>query len=473
MMCRTSIYPGKKNSRLMNFPTLVIILLTLFVVAQGCNPVDSIEPTGTIEKPVTLIVEVSPSPSFTPSPLLSLTPTSTEKIEDQSISKSTKQAPLTRSTDTLVPTETSAPIEPVTPGWILFSNYGSGYLESINIIHTSGKGSRELFKSENPNQLETPFWRPDGQWIAFVGHPLNKAGNDIYIVRQDGSELTRLTYTKGIKRANSWSSDGKWIIYSQTIGEPRQAEVDLYEIEVETRFIRQITNTEGIYEHSPVYSPGGDEIVYSSKKEGPGQEFHLYIMNRNGSDVRQISEIPIFSGMISPDGEKIAYSSSDDCEDIYTIDLTTNKVIRLTDLPGSERHPSWSSDNQWLAFMASEVCGNGVTGGDIYIVRIDGKGLKKLTNINKENPVWHAWAPLPAIQLNKSYTITESGSDLKLRQEPSLQAEILDRLKEGEVIDVIEGPIEADEYLWWKVRVESDGQEGWVAENPGWFAPSE
>jgi hypothetical protein len=471
-MCITSIHLGNKKSSLMNHPTLVNILLFLIIVAQGCNPLDSIEPTGTIEKPVALTIEISPSSSITPSPLLSPTPSITEKIENQSAATSTKLVLQTRSTDTLVPTEISATLEPDIPGWILFVNY-PGYPEYLDIIHTSGKGWRTVFKGENPNHLQSPFWRSDGQWIGFVGHPLNKAGDDIYIVRPDGSELTRLTYIEGYKRANSWSSDGKWIIYSQTVGEPRQAEVDLYEIEVETRFVRQITNTEGIYEHSPVYSPGGDEIVYSSIKEGPGQEFHLYIMNRNGSDVRQISEIPIFSGMISPDGKRIAYSSLDECEDIYIIDLSTSRIQKLTALPGSETHPSWSPDGEWLAFMGRDTCGNGVTGWEIYIVRKDGKGLKRLTHIHEENPVWPAWAPLPAIQLNKSYAITESGSDLKLRQGPSLQAEILDRLKEGEVIDVIEGPIEADEYLWWKVRVESDSQEGWVAENPGWFAPSE
>ncbi len=473
-MCNTTTKLINKLFCLVNLPPFTAILLSLILLVQGCNPLDSIEPTGTIEKPMTLTEEISPSPSITPSPLISPTPSSNEEIENQSNTTSTKQVIPTRSTDTPVPTETSTPIEPDTPGWILFTNYDSFYQESLDIVHTSGIGWKKIYSGDYPDFPQAPFWRPDGQWIGFVGGPSNEDGDDIYIIRPDGSEINRLTYIEGYKRANSWSPDGKWIIYSQTVGEPKQAEVDLYEIEVKTKIVRQITHTEGIYEHSPIYSLGGDEIVYSSVKEGPGQKFHLFIMNRDGSDVRQVSEMPIFNGVISPDGKKIAYSSSDKCEDIYTIELSTNKIIRLTDLPGSETHPSWSPDGRWLAFMGMDTCGNpGLTGWEIYIVREDGKGLKRLTHIDEENPIWPAWAPLPAIQLNKSYTITESGSDLKLRQRPSLQAEILDRLKVGEVIDVIEGPIQADQYLWWRVRVEGDGLEGWVAENPGWFAPGD
>jgi hypothetical protein len=81
------------------------------------------------------------------------------------------------------------------------------------------------------------------------------------------------------------------------------------------------------------------------------------------------------------------------------------------------------------------------------------------------------WSPLPAFQAGKTFTITESGAQLKLRASPSLTGDVLEMLEEGEHILVLEGPEEVDEYLWWRVRVDSNGQEGWVAENPGWFAP--
>jgi hypothetical protein len=35
---------------------------------------------------------------------------------------------------------------------------------------------------------------------------------------------------------------------------------------------------------------------------------------------------------------------------------------------------------------------------------------------------------------------------------------------------VLEGPVEAEDYLWWRVRLEGSDDEGWVAEIPGWFS---
>jgi hypothetical protein len=57
-----------------------------------------------------------------------------------------------------------------------------------------------------------------------------------------------------------------------------------------------------------------------------------------------------------------------------------------------------------------------------------------------------------------------------MRSSPSLTGTILDRLEAGETVMVLEGPKAAGEYLWWRVRVEASGEEGWVAENPGWFS---
>ena len=68
--------------------------------------------------------------------------------------------------------------------------------------------------------------------------------------------------------------------------------------------------------------------------------------------------------------------------------------------------------------------------------------------------------PLPALQPGKSYTITESGDGLNLRRSPALSGEVIKKLKEGDEIQVLEGPVEADENLWWRVRLEGSDDGG-------------
>jgi hypothetical protein len=60
-----------------------------------------------------------------------------------------------------------------------------------------------------------------------------------------------------------------------------------------------------------------------------------------------------------------------------------------------------------------------------------------------------------------------SGAGLNLRQQPSTYAKVMANVKEGTALTVLEGPSEADGYVWWMVRT-PDGAEGWAAAN--WLA---
>lgn len=56
------------------------------------------------------------------------------------------------------------------------------------------------------------------------------------------------------------------------------------------------------------------------------------------------------------------------------------------------------------------------------------------------------------------------GAGLRLRAEPSTEGRLVTGVREGTALTVIDGPEEADGYVWWKVRA-PDGKEGWGAAN--------
>jgi WD40 repeat protein len=72
------------------------------------------------------------------------------------------------------------------------------------------------------------------------------------------------------------------------------------------------------------------------------------------------------------------------------------------------------------------------------------------------------------LRLNYPYQITASGDNLNLRTVPSLNGTILQKLHKGDGINTVDGPIFADDFIWWKVKIQ-DGNEGWITERPGWF----
>lgn len=57
-----------------------------------------------------------------------------------------------------------------------------------------------------------------------------------------------------------------------------------------------------------------------------------------------------------------------------------------------------------------------------------------------------------------------AGAGLNLREQPTTYSRIVGNSIEGTVLTVLEGPSEADDYVWWKVRA-PDGMEGWGAAN--------
>jgi hypothetical protein len=55
---------------------------------------------------------------------------------------------------------------------------------------------------------------------------------------------------------------------------------------------------------------------------------------------------------------------------------------------------------------------------------------------------------------------TTNNDSLNLRENPGLGETILDRLANGEIVTIIDGPIYGDTYLWWNIRTDDDNV-GW------------
>jgi uncharacterized protein YgiM (DUF1202 family)/Tfp pilus assembly protein PilF len=68
------------------------------------------------------------------------------------------------------------------------------------------------------------------------------------------------------------------------------------------------------------------------------------------------------------------------------------------------------------------------------------------------------------LYINETAEVFTTGGDhLNLRSEPSLDAEIIDRLALGNLVTLLEGPYKEDGLAWWRVR-SSAGIEGWAVE---------
>jgi hypothetical protein len=74
-----------------------------------------------------------------------------------------------------------------------------------------------------------------------------------------------------------------------------------------------------------------------------------------------------------------------------------------------------------------------------------------------------------AVRINDVYLVTDEGSGLNIREEPSTEAFVLGQLQAWDYVMIIDGPVDQEGHTWWKIRLEFDDQTGWVAENSGWL----
>ncbi len=107
---------------------------------------------------------------------------------------------------------------------------------------------------------------------------------------------------------------------------------------------------------------------------------NLYIMNSEGSHVKQLTEGNWIDSYCSwsPDCKKIAFSSNRDGNfKIYVINADGTRLVRLTDiLPAyNDYMPTWSPDSKKILFY-SNISGN----FQIYIMNADGTDETNLSN---------------------------------------------------------------------------------------------
>ena len=60
--------------------------------------------------------------------------------------------------------------------------------------------------------------------------------------------------------------------------------------------------------------------------------------------------------------------------------------------------------------------------------------------------------------------VTTNTENVNMRAQPSADAEVVDQLAAGIELEILDGPVDADDYTWYQVRVnEEGGSEGWMA----------
>lgn len=198
-----------------------------------------------------------------------------------------------------------------------------GFERDIYVLRSDGS---DLERITNGRASSGPVWSPDGRVVVFTRFSYDRrfgirlpVGGSVWAMDADGSNQRRLTpEDKGIfDLPGSFSPDGRKLAFTRSVGEtlplsPNRA--DVYVLRPD-RSIEKL----GERAAAPAYSPDGRRIVFASERDGNGRLCYgdrcfyaaeLYVMDADGSDKERLTNTHGLNEAAptwSPDGARIAY----------------------------------------------------------------------------------------------------------------------------------------------------------------------
>ena len=206
---------------------------------------------------------------------------------------------------------------------------------------------------------------------------------EIYVFQSDTGELVRLTNVRGYDAEASYSPDGEWIVLSSmrnaygrelSADEQKMLELnpsnfaEIYIMRADGSEQTRLTDVLG-YDGGPFFSPDGEHIVWRQFDE-EGLIADIWTMNPDGTDQQQITSFSSMSWApyTHPSGEYILFATNKlgfANFEVFMVDFEGKREpVRVTYTDGFDGLPVPSPDGSKLAWTSNR---DGGGGGQIYL----------------------------------------------------------------------------------------------------------
>ena len=274
-----------------------------------------------------------------------------------------------------------------------------------------------------------PIFAPDGKSIFYI----SATGSSLQYVATDAdgkaaSEPVKVMDASGTRiRQISIDREGKRIVYATL-----STASNVWATPVDGQAAEPVALTKHAHTRTvlPAFSPDGRRIAYQSFKTG--SLAHLWIMNSDGSEQRQLSsrqafnaawstdnktvwfispestgtsywsvnadtglerrlldfdEVEVYGARAAPDGSSVVFNSKRDGKlNIWTMPLSGGEPKQLTFDPEFAGFPAWSPDSRWIAVQIKR-------GDNTHVGVIQANGGEIVPLTNEKGQSWvNGWA---------------------------------------------------------------------------------
>lgn len=228
-------------------------------------------------------------------------------------------------------------------------------------------------------------WSPDGRLIAFLASRDAKEESSrsdtppqIWIIRTDGGEATRLTDHKGTIKSFEWTDDGSTIVFA---AEPAKSESEKAD------------------------EKAGDDVIFVDEAAN-GQErgefsglWRIGIASKAEQAITHDARLLIEDFQVSSDATKVAVIYRRDNTrngqfraEVAVVDAATGTLTDLTHNSAPEQNVRWSPDGKLLSYLAPSDTSWELAEQKIWIVPAAGGAPKRLLNGFAGSLRQYAWA---------------------------------------------------------------------------------
>ncbi|NVK50651.1 MAG: S9 family peptidase [Cyclobacteriaceae bacterium] len=256
------------------------------------------------------------------------------------------------------------------------------------IVNADGSQNRPITQG---NQRDyAPVWSHDGTKLAFLSNQQDDKVK-LFVHYFDTNTSVALTNSANPPSAVSWSYDNEHLAFTEFV--PAKA----------SSLLKIPAKPQGAeWNAAPIFI---DEMVYRRDGGGyvsPGYR-QIFTIDLSGGTARQrtFDENNYGSPVWSRDGKSLFFSANlhENAEfeprnsEVYQLSLSDGSIKALTSRFGPDSNPTLSPDGKLIAFTGSDDSFQGYQVTHLYVMNVDGSGVKNLTaDLDRDagNPQWEA-----------------------------------------------------------------------------------